>query len=213
MVTILKLNIALIFRLVSLLILSFINFNCSSTELLRDNVLLNELSTDRGLELLGIEKYERNLNFISFKYYLRTELKDKLYDIELNSANLDTIFIDTSLVEYSLIVELMYRDIGLRKFKSAYVNGEYTEEVYSTVRKVSECSKYSIICTYDVQLEIFIPTIDFLNFNSTGSKVNMTTDSTSIAYSKIQLFISPEQFREQFIYSRLYEHYMIWNQN
>ena len=201
------------FRLVSLLILSSIIFNCSSTELLRDKVLLNELSTDRGLELLGIEKYERNFNFISLKYYLRTELKDKLYDIELTSTNLDTIFIDTSLVEYSLIVESKYRDIGLRKFESAYIDGEYTEEVYSTVKKVSECSMYSINCTYDVQLEIFIPTVDFLNFNSTGSKVNMTTDSTSIAYSKIQLFISPEQVREQFIYSRLYEYYMVWNRN
>ena len=141
--TILKLNNFLMLRLIGLLILMSITFSCSSTDLIRNNVVVNDLETNGDIVLLGIESYDRDLSYGSIKYYLRTELNNKLYDIELNSSNVDTVILDTSLVKHSLLIETNYRDIGLRKFTSAYIDGELTNEVSSTVRRVSECSKFS----------------------------------------------------------------------
>ena len=121
-----KLNNFLVLRLIGLLILMSITFSCSSTDLIRNNVVVNYLETNGDSVILGIESYDRNLSYGSIKYYLRTELNNKLYDIELNSSNVDTVILDTSLVKHSLLIETNYRDIGLRKFTSAYIDGELT---------------------------------------------------------------------------------------
>ena len=98
--TILKLNNFLMLRLSGLLILSSITYSCSTTDLIRGNVVVNDLETNGDIVLLGIERYDRDLSYSSIKYYLRTELNNKLYDIELNSSNVDTVRLDTSLVKH-----------------------------------------------------------------------------------------------------------------
>ena len=70
--TILKLNNFLMLRLLGLLILSSITFSCSTTDLIRDNVVVNDLETNGDIVLLGIERYDRDLSYSSIKYYLRT---------------------------------------------------------------------------------------------------------------------------------------------
>ena len=140
-------------------------------------------------------------------------MNNKLYDIELNSSNVDTVILDTSLVKHSLLIETNYRDIGLRKFTSAYIDGELTNEVSSTVRRVSECSKFSLNCKYDVRLEIYMPTINLFKYSTTGFELDMTTDSTSLAFSHVKLLFSSEQVNEQIINSRFYEFFMIWNKD
>lgn len=211
--TILKLNNFLMLRLKGLLVISSITFSCSSTDLIRNNVVVNDLETNGDIVLLGIESYDRDLSYGSIKYYLQTELNNKLYDIELNSSNVDTVILDTSLVKHSLLIETNYRDIGLRKFTSAYINGELTNEVSSTVRRVSECSKFSLNCKYDVHLEIYMPTINLFKYSTTGFELDMTTDSTSLAFSHVNLLFSSEQVNEQIINSRFYEFFMIWNKD
>ena len=211
--TILKLNNFFKLRLIGLLILSSITFSCSSTELIRNNVVVNDLEINGDIVLLGIESYDRDLSYGSIKYYLRTELNNKLYDIELNSSNVDTVILDTSLVKHLLLIETNYRDIGLRKFTSAYINGELTNEVNSTVKRVSECSKFSLNCKYDMQLEIYMPTTNLFKYSTTGFELDMTTDSTSLAFSHVNLLFSSEQVHEQIINSRFYEFFMIWNKD
>lgn len=201
------------FRFIGLIILSSMIFSCSSTDLLRDNVIANDLGTNGDIVLLGIERSDRDLSYGSIKYYLQTELNNKLYDIELNSSNVDTVILDTSLVKHSLLVETKYRDNGLRRFTSAYIDGKLMNEVSSTVRSVSECSKFSLNCKYVVKLKIYIPTIDLLKYSSTGFELDMTTDSTSLAFSHVNLLIFSEQVNEQIINSRFYEFFMIWNKD
>tara|TARA_B100000963_G_scaffold356127_1_gene375638 strand:- start:447 stop:974 length:528 start_codon:yes stop_codon:yes gene_type:complete len=173
--------------------------------------MVNDLGSNGDIVLLGLERYDRDLSYGSIKYYLRTELNNKLYDIELDSSNVDTVLLDSSLVKHSLLIEANYRDIGLRQFKSAYVDGELTNEVSSIVKSVSECSKFSLNCKYEVQLEIYVPTVDLLKFSSTGFELDMRTDSTSMAFSQVNLLIFSEQVNEQIINSRFYEFFMIWN--
>ena len=58
-----------------------------------------------------------------------------------------------------------------------------------------------------------MPTINLFKYSTTGFELDMTTDSTSLAFSHVNLLFSSEQVNEQIINSRFYEFFMIWNKD
>ena len=191
--------------------LVFVLLYCSTYEAARDKVLVNELEENGDLSIIGIERYENDVNFGLIKYYLLTELNGKLRNKKLTRIASYTSTFDSSLVKHSLIVDMQYRDSDVRRYTKATIGYYSMNQLKISQPKISDCSYFSNTCKYVAQLKIDIPSFVLNKQNINGLHVNVINDTVMTNISNINLFIDKELIIKQIEFYRLYEYTMIWS--
>lgn len=186
-----------------LILLCLFVYSCST---LRTDVLWSEDVINGDITILGVEEETSDTDFIKLKHYLLSTLDSDLEDVLIDSSNVFSFLVDSSLVNHALIVEMRYRDKEHRSFTQVELEDEIQTNLELVSYDVVSCEDLTDYCTYDFTYAIPIPNFVLDRFYDDGFFVRLKgffvrikTDADEFPYSVFYVKVSYNQINSQMI--------------
>ena len=187
----------------TLILLCLVVYSCST---LRTDVLWSEDVINGDITILGVEEETSDTDFIKLKHYLLSTLDSDLEDVLIDSSNVYSSLVDSSLVNHALIVEMRYRDKEHRNFTQVELEDEIQTNLELVSYDVVSCEALTDYCTYDFTYAIPIPNFVLDRFYDDGFLdrlkgffVRLKTDANEFPYSVFYVKVSYNQINSQMI--------------